>query len=277
MLGRLRSARLIWPTILTLAALALLVSLGNWQWRRLAWKNDLISQLEQGAVAEPISLQEARELIADRGIEALRFRRVRAVGQFEHEHEFHVWAGGQSGPAWTVITPLTLAESLEPQANEPVETIFVIRGTVPQERKAASERPAGQIEGSVEISGRIRLDAGPNWAAGDPNTERNEWFSRDLTRMSQVLAMARSETAGSPEKIRGTILPFAIEAERSIGGPGAPEPDLQALTLSNRHFEYALTWWGLAAALVAIYLAFVRSRLRVESAKAETPRSAPSV
>jgi surfeit locus 1 family protein len=34
------------------------------------------------------------------------------------------------------------------------------------------------------------------------------------------------------------------------------------LELPNRHLEYALTWYGLAATLVGVYLAFAISRLR---------------
>jgi surfeit locus 1 family protein len=34
------------------------------------------------------------------------------------------------------------------------------------------------------------------------------------------------------------------------------------LELPNRHLEYALTWYGLAATLAGVYLAFAVSRLR---------------
>jgi surfeit locus 1 family protein len=34
------------------------------------------------------------------------------------------------------------------------------------------------------------------------------------------------------------------------------------LNLPNRHLEYALTWYGLAATLAGVYLAFAINRLR---------------
>lgn len=264
MLAHLQSARLIWPTVLTLVALMLLVSLGNWQWQRLAWKVDLINRLEQGAVAEPISLSAARELIVEQGIEAVRFRRVRATGRFDHRREFHVWAGGASGPAWNVVTPLILSDPLEPDRRRPIDTVLVMRGVVPDERKSPAARASGQGGGDVEFVGRIRLDEGPNWAAGEPDITGNQWFSRDIARMTQELARVRaSEADGAAlEEFASSVLPFAIEAESAMGGPEAPQPQLDAIVLSNRHFGYALTWWGLAATLVAVYLAFVVSRLR---------------
>jgi surfeit locus 1 family protein len=33
-------------------------------------------------------------------------------------------------------------------------------------------------------------------------------------------------------------------------------------TITNRHLEYALTWYGLAAALVGVYIALVRRKLK---------------
>jgi surfeit locus 1 family protein len=37
---------------------------------------------------------------------------------------------------------------------------------------------------------------------------------------------------------------------------------LNAVNLSNRHLEYALTWYGLALTLAGVYFAFAASRLR---------------
>ena len=39
-----------------------------------------------------------------------------------------------------------------------------------------------------------------------------------------------------------------------------PEP--LPLDIPNRHLEYALTWFGLAAALAAVYAALVRRRMK---------------
>ncbi|MEL7048294.1 MAG: SURF1 family cytochrome oxidase biogenesis protein, partial [Pseudomonadota bacterium] len=57
------------------------------------------------------------------------------------------------------------------------------------------------------------------------------------------------------------LAPVYLEAEVAAPGAGAPQPMLSRLTLSNRHLAYAFTWWGLAATLVFVYLAFAYARL----------------
>ena len=58
--------------------------------------------------------------------------------------------------------------------------------------------------------------------------------------------------------------PFYVEADANATNPGGwPKPgasDAIFNNLSNRHLEYALTWWALAATLVGVYGAFARSK-----------------
>jgi len=63
-------------------------------------------------------------------------------------------------------------------------------------------------------------------------------------------------------KATGKIVPVFVEAEQQMGGTSAPKPDLKALTLSNRHLEYAMTWWGLAATLAGVFAAFAWGRFK---------------
>ncbi|MEM7774601.1 MAG: SURF1 family protein [Pseudomonadota bacterium] len=261
MLQRIVSARLIWPTVLAVAGLSVLVSLGAWQWRRLAWKEDLIAKLQSSTTAEPITLSALLELDRADGRDRVRFRRVVAAGTFDHENEFHVWAGKPSGPAWLVITPLRLATPVTHSGQAPIKTVLVMRGVVPQGRKQRALRARDDVRGRVEFVGRIRLGSAPNWAANPPDLERNEWYERDLGAMTRVLAERQAAKAPSGT-IAAATFPMFIEAEQKVGGADAPAPDLAAISLSNRHFEYALTWWGLAMTLIGVYAAFAWSRLR---------------
>ena len=45
MLQRLREAGLIWPTVATIVALGVLVSLGTWQVQRKQWKDGLVARI----------------------------------------------------------------------------------------------------------------------------------------------------------------------------------------------------------------------------------------
>ena len=54
--------------------------------------------------------------------------------------------------------------------------------------------------------------------------------------------------------------PLMLMLERPAGGPGLISAPLPT-GVSNRHLEYALTWYGLALALAAVYIAkFLRDR-----------------
>jgi surfeit locus 1 family protein len=56
MLLKLKTAGLIWPTLATLAGVALLLSLGDWQWQRKAWKEGLITERAERAKSAPVPL-----------------------------------------------------------------------------------------------------------------------------------------------------------------------------------------------------------------------------
>jgi len=260
MLQRLRNAGLGWPTLLTALALVLLVSLGNWQMRRKAWKEELLARLSAGMTAPPVPLADA--LGAAGGDTAtIEFRRVVVTGTFAHAREFHVWAGDGRGPAWSIVTPLRLARPAGGGADS-TAWVLVIRGVVPAAHKEPVTRAQGQPPGQVSVAGRVRLGE-RNWAAAAPNLARNEWFARDLDAMRQRLAAAEGEGWASAQgpTASAVVAPVFVEAEAPAGGAGAPEPRLGALQISNRHLEYALTWYGLAATLIVVYVAFAWSRL----------------
>jgi surfeit locus 1 family protein len=260
MLQRLRHAGLVWPTLVAIAGLAVLVALGNWQMRRKVWKEDLIARIEQGARSAPIPLAA---VLASPDPAAFEFRRVRLEGRFDHAGEFHVWWPGSQGPAWSIVTPLQLAPPGGPLSGQPARVVLVVRGVVPEARRSASARPAGQVAGDVEIVGRVRL-GGTNWATPEPDPVRNQWFAYDLARMRKLSAarLAPGAAPGPAEAAVQLVAPVLVEAEAATGGEDAPRPVLNAVNLSNRHLAYALTWYGLALTLLGVYLAFAVSRLR---------------
>lgn len=248
----------------TFVLCVILVLLGNWQWQRLQWKEGLIRQLEESAKAASVPLRELR-LDELKGIDLakIRYRRVIVEGTFDHANEFHVWAPGRDGPAWSVITPLRLA----PGQDGRVSNVFIVRGVVPAARKSKDTRSAGQPQGVVRVTGRVRLSqSGNDWAPA-PNTQKNEWFARDLEMMRQHVLKGRPPASGY-------LTGFALEAVKQIGGPEAPKPDLKALQLSNRHLEYALTWWALAATFAVMFLAFAWATLR-RGKQGEAPQGRP--
>ena len=51
-LSALRGRGLIWPAVATLVGVAMLIALGNWQMRRLAWKEGLIAGILEAPKCE---------------------------------------------------------------------------------------------------------------------------------------------------------------------------------------------------------------------------------
>jgi surfeit locus 1 family protein len=240
------------PSLATLIAFAILVTLGTWQLQRKAWKEDLIETLTRRFSAEAVDLvppAQWSELQQDRD----EFTRVKFQAEYLPGKEAVVWATGSglrndvTGPGVFVFSAARLASG---------EVIAVNRGFVPdQTPTGATARPA-PAQGMVEITGILRWPEPKGWeltAAYDKSAQL--WFVRDQVAIAQ-------------ENGWGTVAPFYIEREAQRPADGLPPPGLFTPHLPNNHLQYAVTWYGLAAVLLAVFGFWVRSRrnLRVEEA-----------
>jgi surfeit locus 1 family protein len=233
----MRTSGLVWLTLATAVGLTLLIALGVWQLQRLEWKEGLITQIEARTNRKPMDLDHAIEL-AEQG-RNLSYYPVRAEGRFHHARERYLYALSLDGkPGWHVITPLQTVKG---------NFVLVDRGFVPDDLRDPSTRPKGQMKEVVAVTGLVRLPEGPSLFVPDNNPEANQWFTRDLS------AMTRSMFPG------GTIqvAPFFLEEEANDVPGGWPKGGQTRLSLPNNHLQYALTWFGLAAALVVIYGVYV--------------------
>jgi surfeit locus 1 family protein len=234
---------LIGFTALALAMLAVLVGLGDWQVKRLHWKEGLIAAIDARTKAAPISLDRAIAL--EKEGQDPTYYRVRVEGRFDNSKELYLFSQSISDgtPGWHVITPFTTSQG---------ELVLVDRGFVPDNLKDPSTRASGQIEGVTTITGIVR--APDTQGLFTPNNEpaTNRWFWRDLNGM--VTSLYSTATLDVP--------PFFLEAEKSEVPGGWPEGGQTRLELPNNHLQYAITWFGLAAALVVIYAFYVRSLYR---------------
>ena len=209
-------------------ALIVLVALGLWQVERLAWKLDLISQRE-AALAAP-----ARNLAASGRVE-LGFSKVRVVGRFAHDQEVHLVAPPRRGRlGYHIITPLARGGA--------GPLVLVDRGWVPTELKNPNARPQGLHEGKVAIVGYARKPGQPGWFTPDNEPQRNIWYWLDVAAIAQQRGL--------------DLLPLIIEADAAPNPGGYPVGGQTRISLPNNHLGYAITWFGLAAGLVAGYIAF---------------------
>lgn len=240
---------LLWPTLLTVLGLAIMLGLGTWQMQRLAWKNGLVAQIEARTKAPPISLEAAMGIYSSSFAEgvaaALEYTRVELKGRFLHDREQYLYSPHPKlGPGFHVLTPFEVAG--------PAARIMIVnRGFVPESMKQRALRPQGLVEGATTLTGLVRLPAAPGTFTPPNDPARNLWYWRDLPALVAATVPGRERE----------VAPFMIDAEADPANPGVwPRGGATELKLPNRHLEYALTWFGLAATLIAVYLAYVRSR-----------------
>jgi len=231
----LRARPLLWPSLWAALGLLLLIGLGSWQLYRLQWKEGLIAQRQAALDAAPVALPAT---LADAA--PLEFHPVRADGQFRNDRELYLNATSRRGDAgFHIVTPFILADGT---------ALLVDRGFVPTERKAPESRAAGEIASETSVSGLLRLPEKPGWFTPANEPEKNSWFSIDLAAMAQAAGLDR-------------VSPFYLDADATPNPGGWPQGGQTITDLPNSHLQYALTWFGLALALVAIYIRFARRRL----------------
>jgi surfeit locus 1 family protein len=239
-----RRRGLLVPALFTLAGLALLIGLGIWQLERKVWKEALIASITRRVTAAPAALPTPpRWAGLDPAI--YEFTRVAFRAEFEND-EALVFASGAalrpdvSGPGYWVFTPARLAGGAR---------VVVNRGFVPQAKSDAASRAAGRIAGPVDIVGVLRWPERAGWftPAGEP--AHNLWFARDQ------LAIAAAKGWGG-------VAPFYVEQEAPPAPGGFPLPGKLVVNLPDNHLQYAITWFGLAVGLAAVFGAFARAQWR---------------
>ena len=240
-LDRWRASGLLMPSVATVIALAILLSLGTWQLKRKAWKEGIVAKIAERVTAKPVSFEDlSPAALAGADIEYLH---VTVTGRLHHDKEHYLYAPGQSGLAWQVLTPLEWKKD---------EIVWVNRGQVPDARRAPETRIQGQVAGAVTITGLVRRPHAGSFTP--PNDlKRNIWHFADPGELT------RASFAG----LSVNPAPVIIEADASATPPdGLPAGGVTRLSIPNRHLEYAVTWFGLAATLIGVFLVFVRTRLR---------------
>lgn len=252
--SRFVRAGLVLPTVFALGALAILCGLGTWQLQRMHWKRDLVALMASRISGPELGVGQIAALDCFKpapAADTCEYRNVRLKGRFRHEDERHVFialdgrGGGSSGPGFWVFAPLELdgAEG---------RSIYVNRGFTPQALKAPAQRREGQVGGVVEITGVLRRPEPRGTFSAGNDAQRNIWFVR---------SPAEFEGAGAPR----AGMARDVYVEQTSPNPAAGVPPFVVplrLELPNRHLEYAMTWFGLAATLIGVYIAFVVGRLK---------------
>ncbi|WP_430440450.1 SURF1 family protein [Shinella sp.] len=221
-------------------ALAILLSLGTWQLQRLYWKEQLLSDMAARRIAAPVSLADI-EAMAARG-EDIEYSPVTVSGVFANNKERHFFATWRGQTGYHVYTPLQLADG---------RFLFVNRGFTPFEAKEPEMRKQGQLTGLQSVTGlaRARLAEKPSSIVPDNDLSKNIFYWKDLDAMAA--------TTGIPAD---RLVPFFVDAGDAPNPKGLPIGAVTQFDLPNNHLQYAVTWYGLAAALVGVGLFAVLRR-----------------
>lgn len=234
---------------------AVFAGLGAWQVQRLSWKVDLIQRVEARVVAVPVPAPGPAEWAT---VEAAshEYRHVTLEGRFLHEREALVQAVTAIGPGFWVVTPLVRPDGT---------AVLVNRGFVPGERADPATRAPADGQGTVSVTGLLRMSEpdGGFLRQNDPAADR--WFSRDVAAI------------GAARGIRD-VAPYFVDADAAPNPGGFPVGGLTVVSFRNHHLVYAVTWFALALMVAAATVfVFIDDRRRRRADEGESrAQGAPS-
>ncbi len=222
-----RTRRLVTSGLMTAVMLAILLGLGFWQLRRLKWKQGILAEIASAEAAPAVALPP----------HPTRFEKVAITGRFHPGMAvFYADEVRALGPA-IVQGAYWLAPLFRP-GHRPV---LVNLGWVPE----AWHQPLPA--GTITVTGYVDPAGHRGWFAAKDNIAGRHFYTLDPHTIAQALDI-------------GPVAPYTLVA---LAGP-APSvppaaPPFAATHLPrppNNHFQYALTWFGLAGVLAVMFLKF---------------------
>jgi cytochrome oxidase assembly protein ShyY1 len=245
--------------IFTLAMLALFVGLGVWQLQRRVEKHALIAALTERLSEAPQALpQRAQWSVLTPAQD--EFRRVQFTATYQQLPDAMVYSSGSavrediSGPGTWAFMPARLLSG---------ETVVINAGFVQntmQDRDVEDRAVARLITHEpVTLTGYIRFPEAAGVLTPKENTANRLWFTRDH------LAMARALGWGEGDK---PVAPFYIDLEQPAPVSGVPKPGPLEVHLKDDHMQYAITWFGLAVAVVVAFGVWLWGQRRASSSRA---------
>jgi surfeit locus 1 family protein len=219
--------RYIGPVLFGLVGVGLLVSLGLWQTQRMVWKEAMLAEISAMMVMDPVPLPRVVEPAMD------RYRGVTVTGRFTGEAVFKLDSLKDAGPGRRVIAVFETTDG---------RRVLVDRG-IWLDGDAATPKVARE----AEVAGNLDWPRETDSFTPPPDPKTGLWFARDVPAMAEAL---------------GTE-PVLIVARGTTGDGITPAP-VDTSAIPNNHWQYAVTWFLLAAAWAGM-TAYLLWRIRRRS------------
>jgi len=219
----------------------LLICLGLWQMRRLAWKEALLARIETRALQAPEAAPAPAEWPALRP-EDYDYRHVRLAGHFEPAREARIFAvpppGAGLEPGYRIATLFRLSGG---------GAVFVLRGFTAQSKAGASPWRSGP-QGDTVLVGHMRAPQGRNMFTPADTPAGGLWYTIDPAAMAAALGATDAA-------------PFFLDEDADAeSANGLLRQPVSIEDIPNNHLSYAVTWFGLAGALALVVVFYLRGR-----------------
>ena len=213
--------RYLFPLILGVVGCAILISLGSWQLRRMAWKEGLLAQIQAQIDAAPVPLPDTFD-------PAMKYMPVEVSGTTTGD-EIHVLSGTKDqGGGYQIVSRFITDDGRD---------ILLDRGFVPQEDRRLERGPT-----RLEVRGNLHWPDEKGSATPEPNLNENIWFARDVPAMAQLL----------------DTMPVLVVASHVTGDAQGVQPIPVAIEgIPNNHLSYAVQWFMIAAVWAGMTVALI--------------------
>lgn len=223
--------RFILPLVFGIVGTAILVSLGNWQVRRMAEKEAYLADIDARIGDEPVAIPSKPAPERDRMLAAS------VTGTFTAGELHFLVSTKQLGAGYRVVSAFETDDG---------RRIMVDRGFVP-----IPDKDAARFTGPATVTGNLHWPDERDSYTPENDVEGNIWFAREVPVMAKAL---RSEPI------------LLIARDMSEKDTGVTPLPLDSSGIPNDHLEYVVTWYGLAIVWMAMTLYYLRRTRKTKKA-----------
>lgn len=232
-IGRYRFAPALWPSVAFALVFPVLIGLGSWQMGRAGDKHELVEQRAASEVVAPLALHGELALSGED-----RYRPAEVRGRYDASQQWlldnRLYLGQ---PGYHVFTPFIIAGETAPR-------LLVNRGWV-SVGESREYLPLLPVSGdTVSLRGRLDSPASVGLVVGEV----------PLTSVEDRVLVQSLDIAGLADARGLSLLRYALVIDD--GEPGGLQYDWSPIPQMGpeKHLGYAVQWFGLAVALLIIYI-----------------------